>query len=135
MKYLLAQIDSVPAGIAAWLACLAFIVILTNGIIKLFDRALGKGNQVSPQPLEIKHAAVYVQRDQHEAQLMEVKGRIDDLCAARAEADRVNSIHRKSVYEKIDAVKTELSEKIEDMPNQIVTQLLNTKRLWRDAND
>jgi hypothetical protein len=122
----------VPAEMAAWLGCLAFFVALVNGLLKLGDRVRGKGMEITPSPLEIKHAAVFVQKDQHEAQLLEVKARIDDLCESRTEADRVNSIHRKSVYEKIDSVKRELSEKIEHMPNQIVTQLLNTKNLWRE---
>ena len=38
------------------------------------------------------------------------------------------------MYDKMDAFRAELGQQIQAMPTQIVTQLLNTKQLWRDRN-
>lgn len=40
-----AAVGGVPVGIAAWLGCLAFVVMLVNGVLKLVDRT-----KVKPEP-------------------------------------------------------------------------------------
>jgi len=63
-KYLVAQM-SAPAGLAAWLACAAFVIMLANQVFRLKERLLGeKGRQqIFPQPLEVKTAPNPVTRD------------------------------------------------------------------------
>lgn len=47
--------DLVSVNIAAWLGCLAFLVILANGVLKLVDRATGRRANAAPQPFQVEH--------------------------------------------------------------------------------
>jgi hypothetical protein len=62
--FLIAQM-SAPAGLAAWLACAAFVVMLANQAIRLKERLLGEKSmqRIFPQPLEVKTAPDPVTRE------------------------------------------------------------------------
>ena len=64
IKYFFAQM-SAPAGLAAWLACAAFVLMLANQAFRLKERLLGQRNpqQIFPQPLEVKTAPEPVTRE------------------------------------------------------------------------
>ena len=50
--------DSVPLAIAEWLACLAFLVVLLNGLLKLADRVRGKPISPPNKQLEASQRAL-----------------------------------------------------------------------------
>jgi hypothetical protein len=62
--YLVAQMGA-PAGLAAWLACAAFIFMLANQAFRLKEKLLGerRPQEIFPQPLEIKTTTDPVTRD------------------------------------------------------------------------
>lgn len=64
IKYFFAQM-SAPAGLAAWLACAAFVLMLANQAFRLKERLLGQRNpqQIFPQPLEVKTTPEPVTRE------------------------------------------------------------------------
>ena len=61
---MLGQIE-VPVGFAAWLACAAFVVMLTNQGLRLKERLMGdkRGQEIFPQPLEVRPVRDPVSRD------------------------------------------------------------------------
>jgi len=56
MNALLLAQSSAPSGLAAWLACAAFMLMLSNQALRLKERLLGEKvpHQIFPQPLEVK---------------------------------------------------------------------------------
>ena len=54
-----------PAGLAAWLACAAFILMLANQAFRLKERLLNerRPQEIFPQPLEVKTAPGPVTRE------------------------------------------------------------------------
>src|SRR5207249_7528652 len=57
--------SSAPAGLAAWLACAAFLLMLANQAFRLKERLLGESSprQIFPQPLEVRPARDPVSRE------------------------------------------------------------------------
>ena len=120
-----------------WLACsclavalIAFLAMAYNQVGKARDRIAGKKDGEFPQPLEVRGVTEFVKRQDFERERTGVSKQIEDIKNQITEQTRVNAIQRKSMYDKIDDVRTELSEKIDNMPSVIVTQLVNTKHLW-----
>jgi hypothetical protein len=101
-----------------------------NQVAKAKDRIAGRKDGEVPQPLEIRGVTEFVKRQDFERERLGVTKQIEEIKNQISEQTRVNAIQRKSVYDKIDSVRMELSAKIGDMPSQIVTQLVNTKHLW-----
>ncbi len=54
---MIAQMEP-PVGLAAWLACAAFVLMLANQAFRLKERLLGEKSpqQIFPQPLEVRSA-------------------------------------------------------------------------------
>jgi len=52
---IIAQMEG-PVGLAAWLACAAFVLMLANQALRLKERLLGEKSpqQIFPQPLEVR---------------------------------------------------------------------------------
>jgi len=124
--------------LAAWLGCLAFVVMLFNGLAKAWDTLRGKRQEISPQPLRVTLEQEFVRKDdclsRHGESLRnieEIKLDLKTMREARMEESRQSAMSRKAVYERIERVQVDLSRKIEEMPGQIVTQLLNSKQLWK----
>jgi len=61
---ILSQIEP-PVGLAAWLACAAFVVMLTNQALRLKEKLLREkqGQEIFPQPLEVRSVLDPVSRD------------------------------------------------------------------------
>src|SRR2546427_801498 len=61
---ILSQITA-PVGLAAWLACAAFVLMLANQAFRLKERLLGEKSpqQIFPQPLEVRPVADPVSRE------------------------------------------------------------------------
>jgi len=61
---ILAQIVP-PIGLAAWLACAAFVLMLANQAFRLKERLLGEKSpqQIFPQPLEVRPVQDPVSRE------------------------------------------------------------------------
>ncbi len=55
MNLILGQIEP-PVGFAAWLACAAFVMMLTNQALRLKEKLMREkgGQEIFPQPLEVK---------------------------------------------------------------------------------
>src|SRR5437016_2668832 len=62
--FLVGQI-SAPAGMAAWLACGAFMLMLANQVLRLKERLLGERSprEIFPQPLEVRPVRDPVSRE------------------------------------------------------------------------
>lgn len=107
---MLAQIDSVPIQLAAWLGCLAFFVGLLNGMLKLVDRMKGRGTLVSPQPLEVREAHDFVREPDCRMRHSEMERQVRELRAERNEDVKSASISRKSMYEEMKLIRKEIDE-------------------------
>jgi hypothetical protein len=126
--------------IAAWLGCLTFLVALFNQLAKAKATLLGdKGKtDISPQPLDVRLVSELVRKEdcvaRHEgtvARINAVESELKELRINRTEEQRLASVSRAGIYGEIKKVQKELTDKIDSMPNQIVSQLLNTKQLWK----
>lgn len=130
-----------PTEFMVWLACsclavamIAFLAMAYNQVGKAKDRMAGKRGDV-PQPLEVKGVTEFVNRKEFERERQGMSTEIQKLQATVDNQTRVASIQRKSMYDHMDSVRKELSDKIANMPAEIVTQLLNTKNLWKRDKD
>jgi len=80
-----------PAGIAAWLACASFVLMLVNQALGLKARLLGEKrlSEIFPQPLEVKPALDPVTREycdrNYNASERRIKALEDELAALRNE--------------------------------------------------
>jgi hypothetical protein len=98
--------------------------------------ALFRKNRIEPQPLEVKQAEMYARErdclERHE----DSKKQLAELRVMRGEDAKASSISRRAIYEEIkkteasnrqhiDEVRVELSDKIDNMPSQIITTLRN----------
>lgn len=83
------------------------------------------------EPLTVKPAESYALEQDCSERAGALQQQIDELRRLRETDDLVASKHRKAVYDKIEAVRLELSAKIDQMPAAITAQLLNTKQLWK----
>lgn len=132
---MLAQITNAVSGGAGLpdphsLASIGWMVIMAAGALHMARTGVGfwrdvknPANQVqiTNSSLEMRMASEFATVESVKA----VQQRMDEM-------DRVASIHRKTMYDKLENTRKELTAKIDTMPAQIVTQLLSTKQLWRE---
>jgi hypothetical protein len=131
---------SIPANIAAWLACLAFVVVLLNGLIRLkrnlWPEDKPESRSISPQPLGVKLEPGLVTEAACKARHLTLEGQMSEMRQAREEDTRVAALSRKAIYERIEQkdeamrlhiedVRKELSEKIDGTPDRIIAILRN----------
>jgi hypothetical protein len=126
-----------PAEFMVWLACtalavaiIAFIAMAFNQVAKAKDRIAGRRDGEVPQPLEVRSATEFVRKHEFDRERLGISRQMEELKLQMAEQTRVSAVQRKSLYDKIDGVRKEVSDKIDAMPAQIVSQLVNTKHLW-----
>jgi uncharacterized protein YicC (UPF0701 family) len=80
-----------PAGLAAWLACAAFVVMLLNQALRLKERLLGekRNQEIFPQPLEVRQVCEPVSRDycdrNHQSSLRWIEAVEQELKVVRQE--------------------------------------------------
>jgi hypothetical protein len=94
---------------------------------------------VTNDPLTVQKAVEYVRAEECQARHTESTKKIEEihmqlatLQRERVEYARAAAMSRKGTYEKIDAVRKELADKIDNMPQLLITQLLNSKNLFKD---
>jgi len=101
----------VSIQIAGWLACLAFVVGLVNGLFKLRQNALGN----PPQP---SNPELGLSQQELRARIQEAQEDVENIRIQHArdrEADRVSATARSSgIYKKIDDMSDRMNTKIED---------------------
>jgi hypothetical protein len=139
---MIAQITGAPEGLAVWLGCLAFIVMLANQGLRLKDRVFGrKPDEIYPQPLEVREAHAVVRERDCMARHESVTDAISEMRAQRIQDAKDAGAGREKMYnavkdvrmelsEHVEDVRRELAEKIDNMPAQIVAQLLNSKQIF-----
>src|ERR1041385_700018 len=103
---------SVPVGLAAWLACAAFVLMLANQALRLKERLLGekKLQQIFPQPLDIRSVRDPVTREycdsNYHANTRRIKAIEQELTELRTE--RRESAAK--LEQKIESVSSEMPE-------------------------
>lgn len=119
-----------------WLvvALAAVLVIIRNalGLWRELLRPPGPERREIQQPLEVKALQELAREKDCLARTEMLQRQLDQARAQREADEREGSLHRKAIYDKIESVRKELGEKIDQMAPQIVSQLLNTKNLWRE---
>ncbi len=117
-----------PVEFAAWLGCLAFGVMLFNQLAKAKGSLMGEKlrTEVSPQPLMVQAVAECVKERECGERDRSIDGRLTALEGAREKDKESASTSRKALYDQIDTVRKDLSQKIDDMPAQIISILRNT---------
>lgn len=132
-----------------WLGCAAlvlagvfFLVGGYNQLMKARQNLKGEGREhhITPQPLEVRHDLGAAQEKDCLNRFQATEREIAAIKKQRDEDDRVSSIHRASIYNKMEqvrievsnhteAVRKELSEKLDDVPDRLVAMLKNTGAL------
>jgi hypothetical protein len=111
-------VNGVPVEIASWLACLAFVVMLLNQGVKLYDRAQGnsRGTTIGPQPLMVREAEKFVTKETCMTHQNEVGEKLNRLEKAVAEArdkrdadQRDAAFSRKTIYGEIETLRKEMA--------------------------
>jgi hypothetical protein len=94
-----------PAELAAWLACLAFVVMVFNQLARAKQNLLGekRPTQILPQPLEIKEISSFVSEADYRNRLAILEKQLDELRSDR-KADAAG------LHEKVNGVAREVSE-------------------------
>ncbi len=115
-------LDSVPASMAAWLACLAFIVLLINELAKLrrnlFPAEKSEPRSISPQPLEVRESAPPVR----ERDCLVRHSLVDKRLDAHSIAQRGDAA---DLHQKINTVALKVSEMAgkQDLQNQRLSEI------------
>jgi uncharacterized protein YicC (UPF0701 family) len=106
---LLSQL-TVPAGLAAWLACAAFLVMLANQALRLKERLLGEkaAQQIFPQPLDVRAVRDPASREQ-----------CDEIYQASMRRIQTVEQELKEVREERRAAAGQLEAKIETVSREI----------------
>jgi pimeloyl-ACP methyl ester carboxylesterase len=101
-----------PVGLAAWLACAAFVMMLANQAFRLKERLLGEKNlqQIFPQPLDVRNVRDPVTREycdsNYHANTRRIKAIEQELAEIRSE--RRESAAK--LEQKIESVSSEMPE-------------------------
>ena len=108
---ILAQIEP-PVGLAAWLACAAFMLRLANQAFRLKERLLGEKSpqQIFPQPLEVRPVHDPVSREFCEGNHQASTRRIDIIEQELRELRAERSSSAASLEEQIQTVSREIPE-------------------------
>lgn len=120
-----------PIGLAAWLACAAFIIGLTNGLFKLVNNMKGKQPQEIRQPIEIKASDRFVHKDEFE------KAAAANATEHHNIFSRIGGLER-GIRAEIKTDTAELHEKINDVAHQNAAQeakqdLMNQRLVQMDG--
>ena len=134
-------IASPPIEIAAWLACLAFVIGVINGGYKL---ARNFKDKPAAGEVQRESAEKFARREQLESHMRDTHENFTIIRAELAEDRRQVQIQasehstilfaeiravRTEVLAKMDSVRVELSTKTDDMPSKIIADLRNAKGL------
>jgi hypothetical protein len=112
--------SSIPATIAAWLACLFFTAALYNA---LSTAVRGMKDRPSPAEVQANSDKTFATRQQ----IDELEERIEDQRKA-------SEVSRARLYHQIDEVRKELDTKIDGMPDRIIARLSNLGVLVRPGS-
>jgi hypothetical protein len=106
-------LDTVPANAAAWLACLAFFVVLVNQILKLrstlFPSAGSNPRRIEPQPLEVLEAKEAVVKKDFEKRNALVDALFAELRATRSQDAKDWGASRAKLYEEVRSVRVDMT--------------------------
>lgn len=120
------NVTPTPVEIAGWLGCLFFLVAGMNQLMSFKAKLLGEKKEISPQPLEIRAVGDLVKEKDCVIRHSNIQKEIDELKRLREHDATEASRHRKSMYDKMDAVRDQLTEKIEETPAKVIALLRNT---------
>lgn len=97
--------------ILTWLGVLAFLMLLANQALGLFDRVLDRKRQIgiSGQPIKVQPAKDFALADDCQQRHDTLDNALAELRKQRAEDVRDNAVSRKSIYEQIGAVRSEMA--------------------------
>ncbi len=139
---------SAPVGLAAWLACAAFVLMLANQAFRLKERLLGEKNpqQIFPQPLDVRPVRDPVSREYCDSNYHASTRRIK---AIEQELSELRSERRESaakLEEKIETVSREIPEterrlnaaneaRVEKVHNRINEVLGEVRELRGEVNN
>lgn len=125
--------DLLSVNIAAWLACLAFLVTLVNGVLKITDRFAGRplnGNVATQEEVQKVAAAVEATKNESTGRRRAIYQRIDEVeeatntkvkhaeDAARAEIAALREQYHKDLKE--------VNSRIDNIPDRMIATLRNT---------
>lgn len=113
--------------------CLA----IASPLIALFST---RRSRIEPQPLEITTTDKFSTRDFCTLKHNEIATRFDrvetdirnlyrEIKSERVHTESLNEARTKETYNHMESIRKELSEKIDDLPPQIIATLKNTKGL------
>ena len=124
-----------------WMICILLVILVGLRQAIGFWRDLQSSkpqHDDAQQAMQSTPAAQYVREEEcatrHDnitRQISELKKDIGDLRDWRTEDVKATVSSMEETNRRIDAVRLELSKKIDEMPTLIVTQLLNSKQLWK----
>lgn len=132
-----------------WLGCAALVLagvfFLVGGYNQLMKARLylkgeGKEHHITPQPLEVRYDLGAASEKDCMNRFAATEREIAAIKKQRDKDDEVASIHRASIYRKMEqvrmevsaqteAVRKELSGKIDDVPDRLIATLKNTGAL------
>lgn len=106
-----AQIDP-PVGLAAWLACAAFVTMLANQAFKLKERLLDekRRQEIFPQPLAVKTVRDPVSREYCERNHLVGARRLEALEADLAQMRDERRAAAANLEQKLERVSAEIPE-------------------------
>jgi DNA-binding transcriptional MerR regulator len=151
---MLAQITNQIAAGSAWVPdprsaqsigwlCIGLVAIIAGvrSALGLYRDLRNPPQQttVTNDPLTVQKAIEYARTEECQARHAEDAKKIEELHTQlstlqreRVEDARAAALSRKGMYTQIDEVRKELSAKIDTMPQLIITQLVNSKNLFKD---
>ena len=134
---ILAQADltAVPADTLKWTLIVIIGLVLVG--LQVWTAVRSSKTQITPDPLRVEKLDKFATRDFCEQRHAEVSRRLDghdkdvrtiydEIKRNRADNESQANTRSVAVHAKIDDVRRELSEKIDDMPAQIIATLRNT---------
>lgn len=131
-----------PTGLASWLACLAFAVWLLLMLLKLADRMRGKSPEPPNAQIHQSHEELRKEHRETRARVIQLEswrtGLSEQLLRSNEPILRAGEDREKSLATTIESVRKELDakiqaveDKIELVPERIVTMLKNIQGLSR----
>lgn len=134
---MIAQIP-LPTGheLMSWLGSLGLVLLIADRVISVAGRVRGEKQktEVYPQPLDVNLVHEMAKDRDCLARAAHLQSEVNKLWAARDLDAKEASIHRKSIYDKVESVRRDLTDKIESVPHQVVATLRNTKALWSGSD-
>ena len=111
-----------PVGLAAWLGCAAFVLLLVNQAFKLRANVSGRNSQreILPQPLKVEPAAEYVPASAFAAHGAENRREHENLFAKIGGVDRGLSQRRDLKLDSMQRAAEEGREKLHGRINDVL---------------